>query len=173
MLIDTLRRDEFASLSDAAAAAYLAETVEISRDSSLNTIRRVHQVLTSDDDLRLVLGTIDAVAAQDPIVKGFATTIQTTGVDFSAARVQSMVGVLASVGNWPDSVTDAVRSIGVQMGPRWQREGLPSAPSASDIAQARDWIKALDLRDSITAAVNGEQSLAQIKTLVAATIGGW
>lgn len=176
-LISTLRKPEYDGLSDAECVSHLAETVEISRDASLYSIRKVRHVVPDLDNLRLVLGTIDAAAAQDPVIKGFAGTLQSVGIDFSDALTQQMIASLATAGSWPDAVTKAVREIGIVTGPRWKKEGLESAPDEQAVAAARARIVELDkmtaLEDTIRSMRLADNTLAQVKTAVEAAIGGW
>lgn len=98
------------------------------------------------------------------------------GVDFTDESVRYQLAANLqhpSITAAQAAIVQGMLDVGITSGPIWQKAGLEEQPSEADVQAALDWVKAIDLRDSITAAVNGEQPLVQIKTLVQSAIGGW
>ncbi len=135
------------------------QAVSIERtDDTLYTSKKVLLVLQDPDIYRLVAGTINAVAAQDPLVKDAQLWLGTEGMDFSTTLAQSMVDQLAIVGSWPNSVRDAIKQIG-----KWTEYPYSSlslqeveatkadilADEAAQLAQAKRNAQATALRHAI------------------------
>ena len=105
---------------------------ESTDDTTLYTVRQLGIVLGGDlPNLGIVLGTLQAAAAQNPIVSAYFQTLNTTGLDFSNDTVRGMVATLSA--GWPTEVKEAVESIGVIPGkPLWEELGL-SQPTIEEI----------------------------------------
>lgn len=168
---------------------FLNEAVVLSIDNSLYTIAQVKVSLGNNiDAVRLVCGTIKAVSDVDPLVWAFGQKLFSTGISFSDTETQTMIATLAhpSVGNWPDSVRDAILSLGIKKGKRFNQLGLGSLPTSEDIDGARTRISeilALEelsnilssqmnetsrfvgsaINDIITPAISNNQSVNDIK----------
>lgn len=137
-LRDVLRQSEYAALTDAECVTHLAGTVEITRDAAPKNVRDIQAALEpSLDDFRLVWGTFEAAAQQDPAMRAYMTTLSSTGVNFTNATLRGIIATLATAGSWPDAVRDKVLALGIVTGPRWQASGLEEAPDEADVAAAR------------------------------------
>lgn len=93
---------------------------------------------------RIVLGTLQAASAQDPVLAAAYQALVTVGVSISGADRQAMLDTLATVGSWTNEVRNAIKALGGVDRPRWQIEGYESEPTLA--AATRDV-----LRDSIRA----------------------
>jgi hypothetical protein len=103
------------------------------------------------DGSRLVLGTLQAASAQDPVLAAAYQALVTVGISLSGDDRQAMLDTLAAVGSWPDSVRDAVKALGVLRRPRWQMEGYTSEPT---MQQIQTEILRTDLRAQFDSIIN-------------------
>lgn len=141
-------------------------------DHTLYTVREIEIVLGGDlTKLGLVLGTMQAAAASNPVLAAFSQTLNTTGLDFSIATVQTMITQLATAGSWSSDITSAIQSIGTIPGvPMWQQSGLPSAPTLAQIQAILDYATWCDLANTIGQQVQaGTLTLAQAKSQMGAS----
>jgi hypothetical protein len=83
----------------------------------------------------LVVGTIKAASAANPLMETILIAMSTVGLSLSTAERQSVIDSLAVAGQWPDAVRDAVKALGGVDRPRWQSEGYESEPTI-EIVQA-------------------------------------
>ncbi len=111
---------------------YLLEVVE-TPTNQLVTVAAIVSAVGLDAG-RLVVGTIQAGAAQDPILAASLQALSTVGMSLSSADRQMLIDELAAAGQWPDSVRDAVKALGVVRQPRWQIEGYLSEPTLEQVA---------------------------------------
>jgi hypothetical protein len=81
----------------------------------------------------LVLGTLQAAAASNPILAAAYQALVTVGISLSDDLRQGMIDQLAVAGSWPDAVKDAVKALGRTTRPRWQIEGYESQPTLQQI----------------------------------------
>lgn len=79
--------------------------------------------------------------------------MRTVGLNLSAADRQAVIDTLAAAGQWPDAVRDAVKALGVDRQPRWQKLGYESLPTLAQVAaeQARE-LAVVAITDRINAA---------------------
>lgn len=97
------------------------------------------------DASRLVIGTVQAGADQDPLLQAAMHALYTTGMLLSPPDRQDMIDQLALAGEWPDEVRDAVKALGIDNRPRWQVEGRAEEPTLVSVQaeinqeQLRDW----------------------------------
>jgi hypothetical protein len=54
-------------------------------------------------------------------------------MSLSGADRQSLIDQLATAGQWPDAVRDAVKAMGGVSRPRWQIEGYDSEPTLQSV----------------------------------------
>jgi hypothetical protein len=85
------------------------------------------------NDGGLVLGTLQAAAATNPILAAAYQALVTVGISLSDDLRQGMIDQLALAGSWPDSVRDAIKALGRVTQPRWQIEGYASEPTLEQI----------------------------------------
>lgn len=81
----------------------------------------------------LVLGTLQAASASNPILSAAYQALVTVGISLSDDLRQGMIDQLAVAGNWPNSVRDAVKALGRVTQPRWQIENYQSQPTLEQI----------------------------------------
>lgn len=87
------------------------------------------------DAARLVTGTLQAAASQDPILAASFQALTTVGMSLSSEDRQGLIDQLAVAGNWPTEVRDGVKALGGVWRTRWQVEGYPAEPTLSDLAK--------------------------------------
>lgn len=137
-LREVLRDSSYTGLTDAECVARLAEVVEISRDTSLKSVRDIQAALEpSLNDFRLVWGTFEAAVQSDPAMRAYMTTISSVGVNMTNATLRGIIATLAAAGEWPDAVRDAILALGIVSGPRWQQAGLGAEPTEAEVTAAR------------------------------------
>jgi hypothetical protein len=111
--------------------AYLLESVWVPTNATITVAAIVEAV--GLDAGRLVLGTIQAASAQDPILASSYQALSTVGMSLSGADRQGLIDALATAGQWPDAVRDAVKALGGVRCPRWQIEGYANQPTLQQI----------------------------------------
>jgi hypothetical protein len=111
--------------------AYLLESVWVPTNATVTVAEIVNAV--GLDAARLVVGTIQAGAVQDPLVASSHNALSTVGMSLSGQDRQSLIDQLAVAGNWPDSVRDAVKALGGVWRARWQVEGYAAEPTLESV----------------------------------------
>jgi len=111
--------------------AYLLESVWVPTNATITVAAIVEAV--GLDAGRLVVGTIQAASAQDPILAASYQALSTVGMSLSGADRQSLIDQVAIAGNWPDAVRDAVKALGGVSRLRWQIEGYQSQPTIESV----------------------------------------
>jgi hypothetical protein len=106
---------------------YLLESVFVPTNKQVLVADLVDAV--GDNGSRLVLGTLQAAAAQDPLLAAAYQALATVGISLSPLDRQAMVDQLATAGSWPDATRDAVKALGGVYRKRWQIEGYDSEPT--------------------------------------------
>jgi hypothetical protein len=86
----------------------------------------------------LVLGTLQAAAATNPILAAAYQALVTVGISLSDDLRQGMIDQLAVAGSWPNSVRDAVKGLGRVVQPRWMVEGYDTEPTLEQIQSEID-----------------------------------
>jgi hypothetical protein len=81
----------------------------------------------------LVVGTIKAASAQNPLMDTILIAMSTVGLSLSTAERQGVIDMLASAGSWPDSVRDNVKALGGTYKPQWQTQGYESEPTIESV----------------------------------------
>jgi hypothetical protein len=92
----------------------------------------------------LVVGTIKAAAASNPLMDTIIIAMSTNGLSLSTTERQGVIDSLAIAGEWPDAVRDAVKDLGGVWRTRWQSEGYENEPTLAAATRdvLRDQIKA-------------------------------
>jgi len=118
---------------------YLLET-EFIADTTLYTGKSIFNKLVAafgeeaaEGYYRLVAGTLDAAAAQDPLVKDADSWLNSDGLDFSLPSTQRMIEQLAVLGQWPNEVRDVIKAMGGTNRFNWQKEDYESEPTLEQI----------------------------------------
>jgi hypothetical protein len=112
--------------------AYLLESVWVPTNATVTVAEIVSAV--GLDAGRLVVGTIQAGAAQDPILASSYQALSTVGMSLSGVDRQGLIDQLAIAGQWPDAVRDAVKALGGVSRPRWQIEGYAAEPTLESVS---------------------------------------
>ena len=110
---------------------YLLETEFVPTNATITVASIVAAV--GLDAGRLVVGTINVAATQDPILAASSQALATVGMSLSSPDRQSLVDQLAVAGSWPDSVRDAVKALGGVDRPRWQGLGYQAEPTLQSV----------------------------------------
>lgn len=140
---------EFYSLAEQCAAAELAASDDAGVVAALNAKSRRHVDTTlrsarwlivtfGAESAGLILGTLKAVAASNPVVDAGYLSLNSDGLDLSHTTTQQLIDVLAGVGNWPAELTSALKAKGV-----WYTSAAGDAfgrdITAQDVADCRQW----------------------------------
>lgn len=156
---------------DAVAAILNAPTVEV-RDSTLRTTGWLMQSLTAVIDpatgmteADLVLGTLQRSTI--PRVRAAYDRMSSIGLDLSDPQAQELIPALGAAANWPENLTDRIKSAGVSM---WSLAGNPvtaeQCESAYEFARlAQQWSTLQN--ESINPAVgNRAELIAALKAAI-------
>ena len=106
----------------------------------------------------LVVGTMKAASASNPLMDTIIIAMSTNGLSLSSPERRAVIDQLALAGKWPDWVRDSVKALGGVDRPRWQSEGYESEPTLEQIeaelaeAALREFADSLIQR--VTAAIN-------------------
>jgi hypothetical protein len=95
----------------------------------------------------LVVGTIKAAAASNPLMDTILIAMSSVGLSLSTTERQGVIDSLAIAGEWPDAVRDAVKALGGVWRPRWQSEGYEGEPTLEQITielAKQDWRERFD-----------------------------
>jgi len=111
---------------------YLLESVFVPTNATI-TVSEIVAAVGGMDAARLVVGTLQAGAAQDPILAASYQALSTVGMSLSVQDRQALIDQLAVAGQWPDVVRDAVKALGGVSRPRWQIEGYAIEPTLQSI----------------------------------------
>jgi enoyl-CoA hydratase/carnithine racemase len=84
----------------------------------------------------LIVGTMKAASAANPLMDTIIIAMSTNGLSLSTAERQGVIDALATAGQWPDAVRDAVKALGGASKPRWQTLGYEIAPTLESVALA-------------------------------------
>jgi hypothetical protein len=132
---------------------YLLESVFVPTNKTITVSEIVGTV--GMDAGRLVVGTIQAGASQDPILASSYQALSTVGMSLSGMDRQRLIDALAAGGNWPDAVRDAVKALGGAWRPRWQVDGLGEEPTLDSIQKQLLIDATRTAVNSRTTAING------------------
>jgi hypothetical protein len=95
----------------------------------------------------LVLGTLQAAAASNPVLAAAYQALVTVGISLSDDLRQGMIDQLALAGSWPDAVRDAIKALGRVTQPRWIGEGYDTEPTLQQITTE---VRKQELEDAAT-----------------------
>lgn len=113
--------DGYESLAAEQIANALAELVEQPVELPITVSEITNAV--GMDGARLVVGTIQQAATQDPLLGPSLTALSTTGMRLDSPERQGMIDQLAVAGSWPDQLRDTVKSLGVRIVSRYTSLG--------------------------------------------------
>ena len=134
---------------------------------------------------------IQAVAEAKEMEGVFNALSSSEGITLSPPDRQEAIDQLAINGQWPDSVRDAVKALGVTTGPRWQVDNLyQSEPTLEQVKtdmhaeavaeEARKRQLAIQLRrrqwDEIAASIRSSieiETISTLKQIIDAVEQGW
>ena len=81
----------------------------------------------------LVVGTLKAGAAVNPLLDTVVIAMSTSGMSLSSPVRQAILDDLAVAGAWPDAMRDAIKALGISVRPRWQIEGYQTEPTLAEM----------------------------------------
>lgn len=119
----TLHADEI--LSDLLAEVWVPTNAAITVAEIVDAVGK--------DAARLVIGTLQAGASQDPLLASSVSAISTVGMSLSSIDRQEMIDQLAAGGGWPDAVRDAVKALGGAYVGRWSLAGFDAEPTIEQV----------------------------------------
>jgi hypothetical protein len=131
-----IQQSVFNGLSDADVLAAGKNPGNPIVNSNLQTVAAIVEEI-GEDAARLVMGTMRAAAAQDPLVDSFYIKLNSYGEDWSNTKWQSNIDTLAAIGNWPSDTVLKLKAMGVKPQTIWQNFGFDPVPTIEDIAAAR------------------------------------
>ncbi len=91
---------------------------------------------TSIDEARLVIGTVKAVAAQDPLTDSFYIKLCSRGQDWADPDWQEQIPQLAAIGSWSEELTTKLQEMGIKSQTIWQNVGLDAEPTLEQVTAA-------------------------------------
>jgi len=161
-LIQQLAATAYAAGDDAAVCATLNTPSNRHVDTTLRTGRWVI-VTFGSQSAALILGTIKAASAANPIVEAGYLSLMSDGLDLSHEITQELIDHLATAARWPTELRDALKSKGVWFtspaGDAFGRE-----VTTDDVAQARRWHtltrRAADAYNATVAAIDANAVVA-------------
>jgi hypothetical protein len=153
--------------------AYLLESVWVPTNATI-TVSEIVSAVGSLDAGRLVVGTLQAGASQDPILSASYQALSTVGMSLSGQDRQELIDQLAIAGSWSDAVRDAVKALGGVWQARWQIDGLESEPTLDSVTKQLLIESARTAVNSRATAINAwldaidmSQSVAEIEAYIA------
>lgn len=136
-LIQQYAPEAYIAEKDAAVVEVLNTKSNKHTDSTLRTARWVI-VTFGPEAAGLILGTIKAVGASNPVVDAGYLSLNSDGLDLSHPTTQALIDVLAGVGNWPSELTAQLKAKGV-----WHtspgEDFLGRSVTVDDIQSVRQW----------------------------------
>jgi hypothetical protein len=84
----------------------------------------------------LIVGTMKAASAANPLMDTIIIAMSTNGLSLSTAERQGVIDALATAGQWPTEVCNAVKALGGASKPRWQTLGYEVAPTLESVSLA-------------------------------------
>jgi hypothetical protein len=82
----------------------------------------------------LVIGTMKAGAASNPLLDTVIIAMSTNGLSLSSPERQGVIDALATAGEWPDAVRDSVKALGGVWRKQWQVEGYEVEPTIESVS---------------------------------------
>jgi len=141
-LRDYLIQTDNATASAADVRAGLAETVEISRNSTRQTIT----------DVAKALGFAATIAMVERLkANGFDTfvTVVTAGCRFDDAETIAAIDAAVAAGAVTAEEAATVKAMGITTGPAWRKWSLPELPSVEEIEAAQATIASDALAEQV------------------------
>lgn len=101
------------------------------------------QTAVGDDSAALVVATIKAAQASNPLMEPALIALSTTGLLLSSDGRQAMIDELALAGEWTPELQAAVKGLGVRQVTNWVAlGGVGSVPTVAEITAALAEIEA-------------------------------
>ncbi len=168
-LRDTLQLAEFLALSDADALAALLLQVEFPADTTAYTWSGLSEKLLAAGIDPMLLVNLDALLTSLPVGGTMFDKLLTSGgVDFSLAGIRTQIAInqAQAISADQQTVLAACLLIGIPVGPRWQRDGIPEEPTLESIAATRATIAGEALYQQVTTRYNSVLDQMQVGTIV-------
>lgn len=168
-LRNVLQLEEFLPLSDADALAALLLQVEFPADTTAYTWSGLSEKLLEAGIDPMLLVSLDALLTSLPVGGTMFDKLLTSGgVDFSLAGIRTQIAINQSLPISADQqiVLAACLLIGLPVGPRWVRDGIPEEPTLESIAEARATIASEALYQQVTTRYNAVLDQMQVGSIV-------
>lgn len=122
---------DWQSLTPADLHAYAS--AEVAQDTgTLVTVGMITE-LFGGEAAALVVGTIDAASATNPLLRPALMALATTGMSLGGELRQTMIDDLADAGSWPPELRNGIKALGVTRQPWWTQQTGEPVPSESDL----------------------------------------
>jgi hypothetical protein len=163
-------------LTDAEAAAWLAESAEASRDATAYTWAGLSLKLgvTAAAGVRALVTALKADATAGPMAELFDASLTSGGVNFASAEIRAALSaVRAGLPEQGQALIDAILNIGITYAPRYTLYGLDAPPTEAEVVAARaqlaDEAAVAELFNEVLNPMQSDGStVAEIKAAVAA-----
>lgn len=103
----------------------------------------------------LVVGTMKAAAATNPLMDTIIIAMSTNGLSLSTPERQAIIDSLATAGQWPDAIRDAIKALGGVWRPRWQSAGYAAEPTLETVQAELDAEADQTARNAVSAMLYG------------------
>jgi hypothetical protein len=128
----------------------------------------------------LVVGTMKAASASNPLMDTIIIAMSTNGLSLSSPDRQAVIDQLALAGGWPDAVRDAVKALGGEQKPKWMGAGYEIEPTIESIQAEMNLAAGQSALDAIETRCNAAMEAARAEFIAgrfdgitAAAEGAW
>ena len=173
-LKDAIQREDFSLLSDAEVAAAFNADVELSRDSTPYLWGGLNIKLLELGVSPTIVASWDQTIVDLPGGTMLGEMLRSGGVDLSLDAVLGPLQAAVGLGDAnADILLNALLSIGITMGKKWELSALETLPTEAEVAAARSAIQneqavATLMNEVIQPMISNGATVAEIKTAVAA-----
>ena len=172
ILKDVMTDGGFSGLTDAECVTALDETVEISRDETSYLWGGLNIKLLENGVDSSIVATWNELIVGLPGGKMLGEMLRSGGVNLSLDIVRGPIQAAVGLNEQLDPLLSALLQIGIKTGKCWEKYGLESLPTETEIATARAEIQnESDIASLFNELLNPMQAdgstVAQIKTAIA------
>ena len=173
MLEDALLEATFDGLTDAECVTAFDETVEISRDETSYLWGGLNIKLLENGVDSSIVATWNELIIELPGGKMLGEILRSGGVNLSLDIVRGPIQLAIGESEQLDPLLNTLLQTGVRTGKLWEKHGLESLPTETEVANARQSNQNQQdgaglINECINPLVASGASLADIKTAVAA-----
>lgn len=122
---------ESLTATDIQAALAAVVAVPVNKPVTISDL----QAAVGDESAALVVGTIKAGQATNPLLEPAMIALSTTGMLLGSVSRQAMIDDLALAGGWTDQLRDTVKGLGAKQLTRWESLGGEGAvPTLEEVS---------------------------------------